>query len=253
MAYTSFGLNDSETVKLWEKMLHKAERETLDIAPLMGKSDNAIIHIKEETEKGAGDRVTFTLRTRLTQKGITSSGTVEGNRLKWEMKVTQPMPITLKYDLTIEGNALSGTAKLGMFGKAKVSGERVGGGAPAVEPAAVAAEPAPEPAPASEPAAATTIDGNWNMVMKPPVGPEQQMVATFNTDGGTLTGKLEAPEGTQEFAGTVDGNRLKWEMKVTQPMPITLKYDLTVEGDALSGTAKLGMFGKAKVQGTRAS
>ena len=187
------------------------------------------------------------------------SGTVEGNRLKWEMKVTQPMPITLKYDLTIEGNALSGTAKLGMFGKAKVSGERVGGGAPTVEPAAaagaVAAEPAPapEPAPASEPAAATTIDGNWDMVMKPPVGPEQQMVATFNTDGGTLTGKLEAPEGTQEFAGTVDGNRLKWEMKVTQPMPITLKYDLTVEGDALSGTAKLGMFGKAKVQGTRAS
>ena len=79
------------------------------------------------------------------------------------------------------------------------------------------------------------------------------MVATFNTDGGTLTGKLEAPEGTQEFAGTVDGNRLKWEMKVTQPMPITLKYDLTVEGDVLSGTAKLGMFGKAKVQGTRAS
>jgi len=77
--FTSFGLNDSETVKLWEKMLHKAERETLDIAPLMGKSDKAIIHIKEETEKGAGDRVTFTLRTRLTQKGIISSGTVEGN------------------------------------------------------------------------------------------------------------------------------------------------------------------------------
>lgn len=79
MAYTAFGLNDSETVKLWEKMLHQSERDTLDIAPLMSKSDQAIIHIKEPTEKGAGDRVTFTLRTRLTQKGITSSGTAEGN------------------------------------------------------------------------------------------------------------------------------------------------------------------------------
>ncbi|RZJ98097.1 MAG: xanthine dehydrogenase family protein molybdopterin-binding subunit [Novosphingobium sp.] len=175
------------------------------------------------------------------------SGTVEGNRLKWEMKVTQPMPITLKYDLTIEGDTLAGTAKLGMFGKAKVSGERLGG---TPDAAPVAAEVAP--APASEPPAAVAVDGNWNVVMKPPVGPEQTMVATFHTDGGTLTGKLDAPEGAQEFAGTVDGNRLKWEMKVTQPMPITLKYDLTVEGDTLSGTAKLGMFGKAKVQGTRA-
>jgi len=90
------------------------------------------------------------------------------------------------------------------------------------------------------------------VTMQPPIGPEQKMVATFKTDGGTLTGKLDAPEGAQEFAGTVDGNRLKWEMKVTTPMPITLKYDLTVEGDALSGSAKLGMFGKAKVSGTRA-
>lgn len=77
--YTSFGVNDAETNKLWEKMLHKAERDTLDIAPLMGKSENSIIHIKDETEKGAGDRVTFTLRTRLTQKGISASGTAEGN------------------------------------------------------------------------------------------------------------------------------------------------------------------------------
>jgi N4-gp56 family major capsid protein len=79
MAYTSYALGDSETVKLWEKMLSVAERATLDIAPLMGTSENAIIHVKEETQKGAGDRVTFGLRTRLTQKGISSSGTVAGN------------------------------------------------------------------------------------------------------------------------------------------------------------------------------
>jgi N4-gp56 family major capsid protein len=79
MAYTSYALNDAETVKLWSKMLTIAERDTLDIAPLMGKSENSIVHVKDETEKGAGDRVTFTLRTRLAQKGITASGTAEGN------------------------------------------------------------------------------------------------------------------------------------------------------------------------------
>jgi carbon-monoxide dehydrogenase large subunit len=89
------------------------------------------------------------------------------------------------------------------------------------------------------------------MTMTPPMGPQQEMVGTFHTDGGNLTGKLEAPEGTQEFAGTVDGNRLKWELKVTEPMPITLKYDLTIEGDTLTGKCKLGMFGSAKVSGRR--
>ncbi|MFA7601911.1 MAG: xanthine dehydrogenase family protein molybdopterin-binding subunit [Novosphingobium sp.] len=124
---------------------------------------------------------------------------------------------------------------------------------PAAEP--VTAAPAtPAPAPQPEPVASAVpqaIDGDWDVTMKPPVGPEQQMVATFRTEGGVLTGKLDAPEGAQEFAGTVAGNRLKWEMKVTQPMLITLKYDLTVEGDTLAGSAKLGMFGKAKVTGTR--
>jgi carbon-monoxide dehydrogenase large subunit len=127
-------------------------------------------------------------------------------------------------------------------------------------------EPSTGPVPAQEPepetpgvsavlsgaaAVVAPVDGDWNVVMQPPVGPQQEMVATFRTEGGTLTGKLDAPEGAQEFAGTVDGNRLKWEMKVAQPMPITLKYDLTVAGDTLSGTAKLGMFGKAKVTGQR--
>lgn len=79
MSYTSYATTDGETNKLWSKMLAKAERDTLDIAPLMGKSEQSIIQIKDETEKGAGDRVTFTLRTRLAQKGITSSGTAEGN------------------------------------------------------------------------------------------------------------------------------------------------------------------------------
>jgi N4-gp56 family major capsid protein len=79
MSYTSYATGDAETNKLWSKMLAKAERDTLEVAPLMGKSEQSIIHIKDETEKAAGDRVTFTLRTRLTQKGIGASGTAEGN------------------------------------------------------------------------------------------------------------------------------------------------------------------------------
>lgn len=79
MSYTSFAVNDAFAVKLWSNMLVVAEREALDIAPLMGEDDNSIIQVKSETSKGAGDSVTFGLRARLTGDGITSTMTAEGN------------------------------------------------------------------------------------------------------------------------------------------------------------------------------
>ena len=53
------------------------------------------------------------------------------------------------------------------------------------------------------------------------------------------------------FEGTVEGNRLLFDLKVTKPMKITLKYELSLEGDTAVGTCKMGMFGKAKVRGRR--
>jgi N4-gp56 family major capsid protein len=79
MSYTSFAVNDAFAVKLWSNMLVVAEREALDIAPLMGSDDNSIIQIKTELSKGAGDQVTFGLRARLTGDGITSAMVAEGN------------------------------------------------------------------------------------------------------------------------------------------------------------------------------
>ena len=79
MAFTSFPVNDAYAVKLWSKMLIVAEREALDIAPLIGTDDNSIIQMKTETSKGAGDNVTFGLRARMSQAGITEGETAEGN------------------------------------------------------------------------------------------------------------------------------------------------------------------------------
>jgi N4-gp56 family major capsid protein len=79
MATTSFGVNDTLAVKLWSKQLTAAERESLEISALMGEDEDSIIHVKSETKKGAGDKVTFGLRTRLTQDGKTENETAEGN------------------------------------------------------------------------------------------------------------------------------------------------------------------------------
>ena len=107
----------------------------------------------------------------------------------------------------------------------------------------------PTSAPSTPPTLAS-VDGTWKMVLATPMGP-QEMLGRFATQGSVLKGVLESPQGSQDFEGSVSGNQLKWDMKVTKPMPMTLKYALTVEGDALCGKAKLGMFGTAKVTGQR--
>jgi carbon-monoxide dehydrogenase large subunit len=102
----------------------------------------------------------------------------------------------------------------------------------------------------SAPSAPAAIDGDWKMVLKTPMGP-QEMMGHFDTDGDNLSGYLSSPEGKQEFTGVVEGNRLKFDLKVEKPMKLTLKYDLLIEGNAISGKVKMGIFGSAKLSGER--
>ncbi|WP_287003505.1 xanthine dehydrogenase family protein molybdopterin-binding subunit [Sphingobium sp.] len=71
------------------------------------------------------------------------------------------------------------------------------------------------------PAVPVGIDGSWKLVLATPMGP-QPMVAHFEVSGDRVTGRLEADQGSQDFAGTVSGDQVRWEMKVTRPMAITL-------------------------------
>jgi hypothetical protein len=43
-----------------------------------------------------------------------------------------------------------------------------------------------------------------------------------------------------------------WSAAVTTPMPMTLEFDITANGDALTGTCKAGSFGTFPVKGARA-
>ncbi len=116
--------------------------------------------------------------------------------------------------------------------------------ATAVSPAGAPAAETPESAPAG-------VDGDWKMVLSTPMGP-QEMTGHFETRGQSLGGYLRSAEGEQGFSGTVEGNRLKFDLKVEKPMKITLKYDLTVDGDRISGKVKMGIFGSARLSGHRA-
>ncbi len=97
-----------------------------------------------------------------------------------------------------------------------------------------------------------SADGTWNTTMNTPMG-AQNGTLTLATDGGTLTGKLSGPQGDIDLTdGTVDGDALTWKAAITAPMPMTLEFAATVDGDNISGNVKLGAFGDATFTGTRA-
>jgi len=79
MAVTTYGVNDALAVKLWAKKLAVEALKATPIAPLIGTSSDSVIHRKEELSKGAGDKITFGLRTQLQGEGVTEGETLEGN------------------------------------------------------------------------------------------------------------------------------------------------------------------------------
>ena len=157
-------------------------------------------------------------------------------------EVPLELPLTpTKLLSVIEGRNLARAAE---HAKPRGSGEVTVGSTVIDEP------PAPAAAPAEAPAEAP-VDGDWKMILSTPIGP-QEMLGHFETDGLSLSGFLSSAEGQQSFTGTVEGNRLKFDLKVQKPMKITLKYDITVAGNELTGKVKMGIFGSAKLTGGRA-
>ena len=97
-----------------------------------------------------------------------------------------------------------------------------------------------------------SADGTWNTTINSPMGAQEGSM-TLATDGGTLTGTLAGPQGEIEIEdGTVDGDNLAWKASMTSPMPMTLEFTATVNGDEISGDVKLGAFGNATFTGSRA-
>ena len=98
-----------------------------------------------------------------------------------------------------------------------------------------------------------SADGKWTTQMNTPMGAQSGSMELV-TDGGSLTGTLNGPNGeaVEIKDGVVDGNALSWKASITSPMPVTLEFSATLDGDAISGDVKLGAFGNATFTGERA-
>ncbi len=104
-------------------------------------------------------------------------------------------------------------------------------------------------APATEPVPAGTE--SWKMTLKTPMGP-QEMTMQIVRQGDAFTGRIDSPMGSESINnGKIAGDTLSWTMDVKKPTSIKLSFEVKVQGDAMTGHAKLGMFGKADLSGQR--
>ena len=88
--------------------------------------------------------------------------------------------------------------------------------------------------------------------MKTPMG-DREVIMKMVEDGSSLSGTMEADGNDVPMnEGKIAEGRGTWKADLTQPMPITLEFDCGIDGDALEGTVKLGMFGSSSISGTRA-
>jgi len=108
--------------------------------------------------------------------------------------------------------------------------------------AAVAAQDQPASASAS---------GLWNVVIKTPMG-SNEVVFDLNVEGDKVQGSIKDKKDTNAiFDGKVDGPNLSWGAKVRSPLPMTLQFTASIDGDSISGGAK-SPFGTAPFSGKRA-
>ena len=97
-----------------------------------------------------------------------------------------------------------------------------------------------------------SIDGTWKLTFETPMGTLETTLEA-KTVGGALTGTQSGRDGSQPISdGAVNGDEANWSLTISSPMPMTLEFKGTVDGDSMSGSVKLGMFGEAKFTGVRA-
>ena len=68
---------------------------------------------------------TFTGKTEGKMGSQAISGKVSGDSLTWGADITNPMPLHLDFDAKVDGDKMTGNVKLGAFGNAPLTGQRV--------------------------------------------------------------------------------------------------------------------------------
>ena len=96
-----------------------------------------------------------------------------------------------------------------------------------------------------------TVLGTWDVTIKTPIGSlAVEYVFRAGDDGMTGVATLRGDTvPLREIAS--DGQRVTWRQTVTKPMRLNLDFDVTVDGDILTGHSRAGRLPRSAVSGVR--
>lgn len=97
-----------------------------------------------------------------------------------------------------------------------------------------------------------SITGTWNVNIVTPIGTQHVLLELTEREGAVEGFARGEAETTPLINPVLDDNRLTWAQSITKPMRLHLTFDVTIDGDTLTGTAKAGVLPASKVTGTRA-
>ena len=99
--------------------------------------------------------------------------------------------------------------------------------------------------------AQTDMSGEWTVQFQAPQGP-QEFTMYVQQQGPRLSGRLTSEYGEFPLRGSIDGNTftINWSMP-DAGRELAITFNGKVEGDTLTGTAKLGDRGTGQLTGTR--
>lgn len=97
-----------------------------------------------------------------------------------------------------------------------------------------------------------SADGTWKLSMQTPIG-ERRSTLSLQSTGGSLVGKMTNEEGntTDIYEGKLSGANASWRADIKSPMPLTLTFTGTIDGDRMTGTVSAGAIGSWPFTGGR--
>lgn len=100
---------------------------------------------------------------------------------------------------------------------------------------------------------AAGFNGDWDTVIATPVGKLQVMLSISIKDGVIQGTATQGNETVSFLEPKLQHSKLSWSLRITKPMRLNLKFEVTVEGNTMLGVAKAGVLPASKVTGTRIS
>ncbi|NLU79179.1 hypothetical protein HCA58_12485 [Micromonospora sp. HNM0581] len=96
-----------------------------------------------------------------------------------------------------------------------------------------------------------SVEGLWKVAVATPFGTRRTELELFTRDD-VLQGISRGEKETLTLNDLrLEGQRLSWYQSITKPMRMDLVFEVVVDGDEMTGTARGGPMPAAKVSGRR--